>query len=65
MESIVIKFADETHMGVAVDRLEGQAAIWRHLWDEWANRVRGQKPCKEGWKETQLSSLKKRQLWGT
>lgn len=41
MESTLIKSADEIHMGVAVDGLEGRAAIWRDLWDEWADKVRG------------------------
>lgn len=63
MESTLNKSADEIHMGVAVDGLEGRAAIWRDLWDEWADKVRGWKPCKERWKEIELSSLK-RQLWG-
>lgn len=41
MESTLIKSADEIHMGVAVDGLEGRAGIWRDLWDEWADKVRG------------------------
>lgn len=31
----IFKFSDESLVEATFEGLEGQAAIWRNLWDEW------------------------------